>query len=279
MKLVNDDLAVPVRLTRPTDNGFLIVAAEAGRWGGPLALPSRTRRRLARHLERSAMALTRRDDVVEAVVFRGTLRPPGEGAALLAHAAVRPARYDLVVLIRTTDVDAIDNVRADDAYRAMVSEIHQGARHSYQMAASNAARIADVDHAGDHWFLFNYFHCDSAETVYATWEYTAGWFQRHTALPDSTLLAPLPGEPTDHRVVNHASWPTLRAFLPSLLFRRTFRSFVLANFKANDIAAQPIIYRRTASPAQSRHSSGHQRRREQHQQDPQHLRGNDEGDI
>ncbi|MEW2481301.1 hypothetical protein AB0876_17090 [Mycobacterium sp. NPDC049093] len=247
MKLVNDQLAVPVRLIRPTDEGFLILAAEAGRWAGPLPLPSRTRRRLAGHLEQCAAKLAERDYVVEAVVFRGALRPPGEGAALLARAGVRPARYDLVVLIRTTDVDAIDDVRADDAYRAMVSEIHRWARHSYQLAADNAARIADVDHTGDRWFLFNYFHCDSAETVYATWEYTAGWFQRHTRLPDSTLLAPRPGEPTDYRVVNHASWPTLRAFLPSLLLRRTFRTFVLANFKANTVAAQPIIYRRTAA--------------------------------
>ncbi|MFV8053458.1 hypothetical protein [Mycobacterium sp. 48b] len=246
MKLVNDRLAVPVQLIQPTDDGFLILAAEAGRWGGPFALPSRTRRRLARTLERAAAKLTHRHDVAEAVVFRGALRPPGEGGALLARAGVRPARYDLVVLIRTAGVGAIADIRADDVYRCMVSEIHQSARHSYLMAAGNAARIADVDHTSDRWFLFNYFHCDSAETVYATWEYTAGWFQRHTALPDSTLLAPRPGEPTDYRVVNHASWPTLRAFLPSLLFRRTFRSFVLANFIANDVAAQPIIYRRTA---------------------------------
>jgi hypothetical protein len=247
MKLVNDQLAVPVRLTRPTDDRFLILAAEAGRWAGPLALPSRARRRLTGHLEKWAAKLAQRDDVVEAVVFRGALRPPGEGAALLARAGVRPARYDLVVLIRTGDVDAIDSVRAGKAYRAMVAEIKRSARHSYQVAADNAARIADVDHTGNRWFLFNYFHGDSAETVRATWEYTAGWFQRHTALPDSTLLAPRAGEPTDYRVVNHASWPALRVFLPSLLFRRTFRSFVLANFKANDIAAQPIIYRRTAA--------------------------------
>lgn len=251
MKLVNDQLAEPVRLIRPTDNGYLLLAAETGRWGGPFALPSRTRRRLADRLTGWADQLTSRPDVVEAVVFRAALRPPGEGAALLARAGVRPARYDLVVLIRATDTDAIDAVRADDAFRAMVAEIHQKARHSYQVAADNAARIADVNHSNDGWFLFNYFHCDSAETVYATWEYTAGWFQRHTALPDSTLLAPRPGEPTDYGVVNHASWPTLRAFLPSLLFRRTFRTFVLANFKANEVAAQPIIYRRTAATGSS----------------------------
>lgn len=243
MKLVNDQLAVPVRLTDPTGNGFLVLAAETGRWCGPLALPSRTRRRLTGRLTWWTEQLARRHDVVESVVFRGALRPPGEGSALLARAGVRPARYDLVVLIRTTGVDAIDSVRADAAYLAMVAEIDRTARYSYRMAAGNAARIADVARCSDHWFLFNYFHCDSAETVYATWEYTAGWFQRRTSLPDSTLLAPRPGEPTDYSVVNHASWPTLWTFLPHLLFDRTFRSFVLANFKANDVAAQPIIYR------------------------------------
>ncbi|MCG7611045.1 hypothetical protein [Mycobacterium sp. CnD-18-1] len=247
MKLVNDELAVPVQLTEPTGNGFLVLAAEVGRWCGPLPLPSRARRRLTGRLTEMAAKLAHRDDVVEAVVFDAALRPPGEGSALLARAGVRPARYDVVVLIRTTGVDAIAAVRADGLWRAMVTKIGQSARHSYQLAAENPARIADVDHTSDRWFLFNYFHCASAETVYATWEYTAGWFQRHTALPDSTLLAPRPGEPTDYSIVNHASWPTLRAFLPSLLFRRTFRSFVLANFKANGVAAQPIIYR--LSPA------------------------------
>ncbi|MGV9799120.1 hypothetical protein ACWDTP_13805 [Mycobacterium sp. NPDC003449] len=128
-----------------------------------------------------------------------------------------------------------------------MSEFDRNARHLHEVAAGNAARIAEVDHGSDRWFLFNYFHCDNAETVYDVWEYTAGWFQRHTSLPDSILLRPQPGEPVDYSVVNHASWPTLRVFLPSLLFRRTFRSFVLANFKANDVAAQPIIYRRAAT--------------------------------
>ncbi|MGW4793288.1 hypothetical protein ACWEPC_12860 [Nonomuraea sp. NPDC004297] len=45
-------------------------------------------------------------------------------------------------------------------------------------------------------------------------------------------------------VINHASRPNLRTFLPGLIFRPTFRSFVPANFAANGIAAQPIIYRR-----------------------------------
>jgi len=247
MKIVNAPLAVKVSLTEPTDNGFLVLAAETGRWVGPLPWPSRRRRRLLARVVGLGKRLAQRDDVIEAVAFRGALRPPGEGAALLHRAGNRPARYDVVVLLRTTTVEAVEAIRADAAYREMVAVIDGDSGHAYRVAAANAARIADVDHGLPGWFLFNYFHCDDAQTVYNVWEYTAGWFQRHTALPDSTLLRPLPGEPTDYSVVNHASWPTLRTFLPSLLFRRTFRSFVLANFQANDVAAQPIIYRRATA--------------------------------
>jgi hypothetical protein len=246
MKLVNDRRAVQVTLDRPSENGFLLLAAEVGGWTGPFARRSRQRADLLDHVAGLCSRLSRRDDVIEAVAFRGVLRPPGEGSEILHRAGVRPARYDLVVLVRTTSPEAAEEVRADPAYRDMTATV-ETARHVYEFAAENAARIADVDHVSDNWFLFNYFHCIDAQTVYDVWEYTAGWFQQNTALPDSTLLRPLAGEPTDYGVVNHASWPTLRTFLPSLLFRPSFRLFVLANFKANAVAAQPIIYRRVRS--------------------------------
>jgi hypothetical protein len=65
---------------------------------------------------------------------------------------------------------------------------------------------------------------------------------------NSTLLQPLEGEPDQYGVINHASWPSLRTFLPSLLLRPTFRGFVLADFAANHTAAQPILYRRIHAP-------------------------------
>jgi hypothetical protein len=248
MKTVNGRHATKVALTTPTTHGFAVLAAEVGRWAGPFPLPSRARRRLLGALAGLCEKLTLRADVVEAVAFRGALRPPGEGAELLRRAGVRPARYDVVVLVRTTTVDALDAVRADPVYRRVVAQL-EAARHTHVVAAENAARIADVDHGRDHVFLFNYFHGNDAATVYDVWEYTAGWFQRSTALPDSTLLRPLDGEPADYSVINHASWPTWRTFLPSLLFRPSFRSFVLATFKANGVAAQPIVYRRVMTSA------------------------------
>lgn len=244
MKIVNGDRAEPAHLASPTDNGFALLGAEIGGWLGPFPLPKRSRQRILAQVEALCARLARRADVIEATAFRAALRPPGEGGALLRRAGVAPARYDLVILIRTNTVGELDAVRGDPAWRELVDLVQAHARDTHQIAASSPARIADVDHDPRNWFLFNYFHCEDAQTVRAVWEYTAGWFQRTTALPDSVPMQPLPGEPDDYSLINHASWPNLRAFLPSLLFRPSFRTFVLANFAANDIAAQPIIYRR-----------------------------------
>ncbi|MFC4122877.1 hypothetical protein [Nonomuraea zeae] len=148
------------------------------------------------------------------------------------------------MLIRTASVDAALELRESPAYQELGETLRTAARRTREIVASNAARLGDVDHSQDHAFLFNYFYADDRETLLKMWEYTAGWFQAKTALPNSALMRPLEGEPADYGIINHASWPSLRAFLPGLIFRPTFRSFVLANFKANGIAAQPIIYRR-----------------------------------
>ncbi|WP_067834519.1 hypothetical protein [Nocardia lijiangensis] len=249
MKIVNEHLAVKARLTTPTDNGFLLLAAETGGWAGPFPRPARSRRHVSAHLGPLCARLGNRADVLEATAFRAALRPPGEGGALLRRAGVRPARYDIVVLVRTRTVADLDAVRADPAWPELVALLTGNARHVHRIAASSPARIADVDHDPGNWFLFNYFHCADQDTVFDVWRYTAGWFQRKTALPDSVPMRPLHGEPGDYTLVNHASWPTVRAFLPSLLLRPSFRTFVLANFAANEIAAQPIIYRLIGSTA------------------------------
>lgn len=237
MELVNDHLAVKAGLMSPAEDGFLMLAGEAGVWRGPFSsVPGDLTARLK--------AQAAEVDAVEATVFRAVLRPPGEGGELLARRGVRSARYDVVVLIRTADVYAAMALRESAAYRDMVATLTASARRTQQIVASNAARIADVDHGPGRAFLFNYFYADDRETLLKVWEYTAGWFQARTRLRDSALMRPLDGQPADHGLINHASWPNLRTFLPSLLFRPTFRSFVLANFAANGVAAQPIIYRR-----------------------------------
>lgn len=239
MKLVNDHLAVKARLVPPSGDGFHLLAAEVGAWRGPFAPEVSA---LATRVKRLADRL----DALETNVFRATLRPPGEGDDLLRARGVHPARYTLVVLARTASPEAARRLRDSAAYQELAATVAGAARRAHEVSAANAARIGDVDHSQDHAYLFNYFYADDTDTLLKVWEYTAGWFQAKTALPNSALMRPLDGEPTDYGIINHASWPSLGTFLPSLLFRPTFRSFVLANFKANGVAAQPIIYRRVS---------------------------------
>lgn len=237
MKLINDHMAVKARLLPTTTDGFLVLAGEVGAWRGHF--PS-GHTALAAHLEDLAAKV----DAVEVNVFRALFRTPGEGDELLADRGIRPARYDLVVLIRTASVDEAHEVRESAAYQDLAQALRAESRRTLEVVGRNAGQIGPVDHGQDHYFLFNYFYADDRETLREVWEYTAGWFQEKTALPNSALMQPVDGETGDYGLINHASWPTLRTFLPSLIFRPTFRSFVLANFKANGVAAQPIIYRR-----------------------------------
>ncbi len=246
MKLINEHLAVQARLVSPDDNGYLLQAGEVGNWCGPLLLPDRRRNKLLAELKGILGEFVGREDIEEAVIFRGLLRPPGGegGTELLKQRHIRQARFDIVVLVRTPTLQAARALQDDPGYKELTEVLEAASRHVYRIAARNVARINDVDHRPNHPFLFNYFYADDPDILLDVWKYTAGWFQKYTSLPNSTLLQPLDGELTTYGIINHASWPNLRTFLPGLVLRPGFRSFVLANFKANGIAAQPIIYRR-----------------------------------
>lgn len=245
MRLVNERYAVKARMVPPNHHGYVLLAAEVD-WRGAFRRPSPTKRRLVAAAKARALELARRPDVLEATVFRAVLVAPGEGIELIKarNGRMHHARYDLVILIRTTDLEAARRLRTDPLYGALAGEVRQAAAYTMEVVARNAVRLGDVDHGPDHVFLFNFFYADDNADLIPVFEYTAGWFQAKTGLSNSTLLQPLVGESTDNGIINHASWPTWRAFLPSLLFRPTFHSFVLANFAANNVAAQPILYRR-----------------------------------
>ena len=245
MRLVNDHLAVKARQVSPNDSGYILLAAELG-WRGPLRRLSPAKRRLLAYAKARCVDLAKRADVVEATLFRAVFVAPGEGVKLIeARAgAIHHARYDVVILIRASTVEAARKLRADPEYAALAAAVRESASYTMEVLARNDVRLGDVDHRRNDVFLFNYFYADDNTELLPVFEYTAGWFQAKTGLANSTLLQPLAGEATDNGIINHASWPNFRTFLPSLLFRPSFRSFVLANFAANNIAAQPILYRR-----------------------------------
>jgi len=235
-------------LKAPNRNGYLLLAATVDT--RPPFLPSSRRKRafLASITDQVA-ELARLSQVTQADLFEAQLVAPGMGRRLLRQrsGAVTPARFDVVLLVETTDPAAAIALRDLAAYKSIHARLTAASRRTYEVAARNVRRIADVDHGRPSVFLFNYFYADDPEKLLPVWEHTAGWFVDKTALPDSTVFEPLPGQPAEYGIINHASWPHFRTFLPHLALRPSFRRFVLATFAANGIAAQPILYRRVAT--------------------------------
>jgi hypothetical protein len=138
---------------------------------------------------------------------------------------------------------AVDDIRSGSLYRELDERVRGAARYVYATSATNVKRIGPVDHSGGGVFLFNYFVADRQDQNIAVWHYTAGWFQRETCLDNSTVLLPSRADEAGYTLINHCRWPRLRDVLPSLLFKRSFRRYVLEHFEANDTAPIPILYR------------------------------------
>ena len=246
MQIVNDHLRFPqAPLVEPTTSGFIHFAAEVDRRPPFLYVwESRRKRALLARCKELARRLERLDEVLSAVVFKAVFIPPGRGRFLRQRRGkVHIARFDIAVLIETTSVDAARTIRQHPLCQELEHTLREGASYVHAVVARNARRIGDVDHSRDGVFLFNYFFSDDTQENLDVWEYTAGWFAAETGLDNSTLLLPEPGERSEYGIINHCRWDHMTDILPSLLFKPTFRTYVLANFEANHVAAMPILYR------------------------------------
>ena len=130
---------------------------------------------------------------------------------------------------------------ANPHWLALQSEVRRITSDVFETSGSNVRSMGEVDHERDGVFLFNYFYSDRLDRNLAVFNYTAGWFQDQTGLNNSTVI--LPREKTDYTMINHARWNRLLDILPALLFKASFREFVLRYFEANQTAAMPILYR------------------------------------
>jgi hypothetical protein len=243
-KAVDEGSRFPrVKLAEPLPSGFVHVAAEVD--GRPPFLPnSRKKRQLLARCKEWCRQLKGEPDVLSAVVFDALLIPSGKGEFLKEWPGkVHVARVDLVVLIETTTPEAADALRASPVYAAMERTIREAASFTHVVTATNPKSMGPVDHDRQGVFLFNYFFADDPTQNLAVWEYTAGWFGQETGLDNSPVLLPRDGERSEYNIMNHCRWDRLRDVMPSLLFKRPFRDYVLANFEVNNVAAMPILYR------------------------------------
>jgi hypothetical protein len=172
------------------------------------------------------------------------IRPPGRDEYPNQTDEDAPlADFDLALLVEVKDTAALKQLEGNELYLELESTIKDAARSFHVISGTNEKRIGPVDHDHDGVFLFNYFVAEDTEQNLQVWEYTAGWFQAETGLDNSTLLVPLDSDRSEYTVINHCRWDSLLDVLPALLFKPTFRSYVLANFEANDVVPMPILYK------------------------------------
>lgn len=235
-------------LIEPAGSGYLHLAAEVDS-RPPFLRNSGNKRALVADLKERCGRLEQTPRVLGATVFDALLIPPGRGRFLRERAGVvHVARFDLAVLVETRDSEAADAVRPSSAYAEMERAVREASSFTHSIIATNVRRIGPVDHGRDGVFLFNYFFADDTDRNLAVWEHTAGWFEKETGLDHSTVLLPQNGERSEYDIINHCRWDRLRDVLPSLILKRAFRSYVLAGFQANNVAAMPVLYRLARGP-------------------------------
>jgi hypothetical protein len=246
LKIVGPSTRFPkVGLIEPTRSGYLLLALEIDHRPPFAYFLKSARKRLAiEQLRALGQQLRARSDVVESTIFNALLSPPGRGEFLRKRPHVKVARFDLVLLVEFRSLENARTFARSKIWLSKTEELTKLARGSISLTAENERRIGPVDHAKQGVFLFNYFYADHLQQNVQVWEYTAGWFQQETGLDNSVLLLPDRHEGVDYKIINHCRWDRLSDILPSLLFKPSFRSFVLANFAANATAAIPVLYRR-----------------------------------
>ena len=245
MKIVGTKNKFPkVTLVDPTNSGYLLFALNVdSRPPIGFFIESRNKKNILSELKGELDNLKNNFKVIDATVFKAMIIPPGRGAFLKKRPNVEIAKFDVVLLIEfDLHESAIEFQRSlqwkniEDAYKTRTKK-------SLTITGSNIRHIGPVDHSKKGVFLFNYFFSDQVNRNLEVWEYTAGWFQDQTGLDNSTVILPDQIKENSYKIINHCRWDHLIDILPSLIFKSSFKKFVLNNFETNNVAAMPILYR------------------------------------
>jgi hypothetical protein len=231
-----------VTLIEPPSLGYIHVAAAVDPPRGRIPFPGNSRQKAAllTRLRSLTRQLERLGAVERATVYRAVLVAPPAGYA--RQQATHVARYDVVALIEATSPEVLGEVQATQPYKLLVQAVTEAAKDTHVMTARCVRRVGDVDKTRQGLFLFNYFVADDDAVALRLWDYLAGWYAVEMGLGNSTVLAPL-GD-ADYAFVNHARWDdSLPRFVLRQLTKPSFRTYMLANLRANRTGAMPILYR------------------------------------
>ena len=245
LTIVGHDLKFPkVSLTEPSRSFYLHIAAEIDRSPFPFFLATSRRKKIViAEAKKWCKKVSAEDGVVSADVFNAILIPPGTGKLLKERPGTPLARYDFAILIEVSTQQKLSEILQGEAYKRLRANLEKITERVHIITATNVKRIASVDHNKQGVFLFNYFYADDRIQNLEVWEYTAGWFQKETGLDNSTVLLPINEKTSQYKIINHCRWDSIWDILPSLLFKKSFHSYVLDNFYANKVAAMPVLYK------------------------------------
>jgi hypothetical protein len=230
-------------LTEPSQSGYVHIAAQIDPQSRPgPARPSRARDEALALLDHERSRLAQEHPGWDVDLFRAVGFPPLDTLPIPERYRTAAAFYDVIVLIRTRETAELTSLSEDAAYEAMLEVLDQRARSVTITRARNARRIADVP-SNDRLHLFNHFLAEDTSAL-EVWDYLAGWYQQEMRLTNSEVLAPIDPDSSPFAFINHASWNmSLARFISRQFSRRSFRSFVIANLRDNEIGSLPYLYR------------------------------------
>ena len=233
-----------VVLIPPVTSCYLHVAAEIDQFFLPFQwLKSSKKRHFISLAKEWCQALTMDGGVINASVFSAVIIPPGKGKFLKERDHVHQARFDVCILIEVINQEVLAAIRGSEYFYRIEQWLRKYSRFFYTLEAKNVMQIQPVDHSRQGIFLFNYFYGDNLQKTLGIWEYTAGYFQQETGLNNSSVLLPVVPADSIYTIINHCRWDRLADILPTLIFKQSFRDYVLAHFYANQVAPMPILYR------------------------------------
>jgi len=233
-----------VTLVDPTNSGYLLFALEIDR-RPPIGffIESQNKKKILLKLKSDVVNLRNNSKVIDATVFKAMIIPPGQGAFLKKRPSIEIAKFDIVILIEFDTHESVKEFQKSLEWKKIEETYKSETKKSLTVTGVNVRLIGPVDHSKKGVFLFNYFYADQVKQNLQVWEYTAGWFQDQTGLDNSTLILPDQVKESSYKIINHCRWDHLIDILPSLIFKKSFKDFVLNNFEANNVAAMPILYR------------------------------------
>ncbi|CAL2085646.1 conserved protein of unknown function [Tenacibaculum sp. 190524A02b] len=246
LKIVNRHLNYDhVTLTNPSPHYYIHIALEIDHSPFPFFLfESKLKKKILKKATLFCSEVLKYSNVIEANVFKALLIPPGKGKYIDENSHKVPiAKFDIALLIKVNSKEALTQLINHQYFKNSLIFFEKNSIHFHYTTAKNIRRIDDVDHAKQGVFLFNYFYAEDVEQNLEVWNYTAGWFEKETKLNNSELMLPLNKNVSNYTVINHCRWDTLIDILPSLLFKKTFKLYVLDNFYTNNVGAMPILYK------------------------------------